>query len=157
MGEAAYISSCQHTKKKTWKENYVAWIALEAWLNACPCMFLTRVFQIGVGGIPLGGGDGNFAWRIRFTWWWKPEKWFWPFEPFSRPKTTFCKYWTFIKIKIGLTCVYNEYEVKIKKVKVQWLQPKIKFLVCYNINFWLVGGDSSHPTSRESLTNMFEV
>ena len=76
---------------------------------------------------------------------------------FSRPKTTFCKYWTFIKIKIGLTCVYNEYEVKIKKVKVQWLQPKIKFLVCYNINFWLVGGDSSHPTSRESLTNMFEV
>ena len=85
-GEAAYISSCQHTKKKTWKENYVAWIALEAWLNACPCMFLTRVFQIGVGGIPLGGGDGNFAWRIRFTWWWKPEKWFWPFEPFQGQK-----------------------------------------------------------------------
>ena len=24
-----------------WKENYVAWIALEPWLNACPCMPLT--------------------------------------------------------------------------------------------------------------------
>ena len=68
---------------------------------------------------------GNF----QFTWWWKPEKWFWPFKPFSRPKATFCKYWTLIKIKIGLTCAYKVYEVKIKMVHVQWLQPKTNFLV----------------------------
>ena len=52
---------------------------------------------------------------------------------FSRPKTTFCKYWTFIKIKIGLTCVYKEYEVKIKLVQVHQLQLKMKFLVGYNM------------------------
>ena len=30
------------------------WIALEPWLDACPCIPLTRVFQIGVGEILLG-------------------------------------------------------------------------------------------------------
>ena len=29
-------------------------------------------------------------------------------------KTTFCRYWTLIKIKINMTCVYKEYEVRIK-------------------------------------------
>ena len=55
LGGAAYISSCQHTEKKIWKENYVAWIVLEPWLNACPCMPLTRVFQVRVGEFPLSG------------------------------------------------------------------------------------------------------
>ena len=38
---AVYISSIQHTKKNIWKENYVVWIVLEPWLNACPWMSLT--------------------------------------------------------------------------------------------------------------------
>ena len=54
---------------------------------------------------PSMKGMGNFAWA---------KLWFWPFEPFSRPKTTFCKYWALIKIKIGLTCVHNESEVSPK-------------------------------------------
>ena len=32
-----------------------------------------------------------------------------------------------------MTCVYEEYEVKIKMVQEQWLQLKIKFLLGYNI------------------------
>ena len=52
-----------------------------------------------------------------------------------------------IKIKIGLTCGYREYEAKIKMVKVQWLQPKIKFWLRYN-NFLAVRGHSSHPHQK---------
>ena len=33
------------------------------------------------------------------------EEWIWTFEPFSKPKTTFCKYWTLIKVKIRITCL----------------------------------------------------
>ena len=44
----------------------------------------------------------------------------------------------------GLTCVYKESEVKTKMVQVQWLQPKMKFLVHQN-KFLAGGGDSSHP------------
>ena len=43
------------------------------------------------------------------------------------------KYWTLIKIKIGVTCVHKEYEIKIKLVHMQWLQLKMKFLVVYNM------------------------
>ena len=61
-GGRVYISSCQHTEKKIGQENYVAWIALEPWLNACPCMPLTKVFQIGVEGIPPHlRGMGSFS------------------------------------------------------------------------------------------------
>ena len=60
--------------------------------------------------------------RIFFIGWWEPEeKWFWPFKPFPKLKTTFCKYWKLIKIKISMTCLYKEYEVKIKMVQEQWL------------------------------------
>ena len=52
---------------------------------------------------------------------------------FSKPKTTFCKYWTSIKIKISMTCVYKEYEIKIKMVQQQWLQLKMEFLLGYNM------------------------
>ena len=38
---------------------------------------------------------------------------------FSKLKRTFCKYWTSIKIKISMTCVYKEYEIKIKMVQQQ--------------------------------------
>ena len=59
-----------------------------------------------------------------FIRWWKPEEWLWPFESFSKLKTTFCKYRTFIKIQISMTCVYKE-------VHVQWLQLKMTF-------FWFI-------------------
>ena len=66
--------------------------------------------------------------------WWEPEEeWFWPIKPFSKLKTTFCKYWTLIKIKISLACVYKEYEVKVKMVQEQWLQLKMKFLLGYSM------------------------
>ena len=32
-----------------------------------------------------------------------------------------------------MTCVYKEYEIKIKLLQVQWQQLKIKFLVGYNM------------------------
>ena len=43
-----------------------------------------------------------------------------------------------IKIKISMTCVYKEYEFKIKMVQEQWLQLKMKFFLGYNvkINLW---------------------
>ena len=102
-GGAVYISSYQHTEKKIWKENYVAWIALEPSLNACISPeFSKQGSPTLVWNSPCEwSGMGNFDGRIQFTWWWKPEeKWFWWFEPFSWPKTTFCKYWKLIKIKL---------------------------------------------------------
>ena len=39
-----------------------------------------------------------------------------------------------------MTCVHKEYEVKMKMVQEQCLQPKMKFLLGYNIKiFYLVG------------------
>ena len=81
---------------------------------------------------------GNF-----FIEWWEPEEeWFWPFKPFLKLKTTFCKYWRLIKIKISKTCVYKVYEFKIKMAQEQWLKLKRKFLLGYNIKVaiqWDVG------------------
>ena len=63
--------------------------------------------------------------------WWESEKeWFWPLKPFSKLKTTLCKHWTLIKIKI--TWVHKKYEDKIKMVWEQWLQLKMKFF------FWAI-------------------
>ena len=102
--------------------------------------FCFRVFQIAVRG---GGGgkspppppivgDWNFAGGI-FTGWWKPEEeWFWRSEPFSKLKTAFCEDWTSIKIKISMTCVSKEYEIKTKMVQEQWL-PLQMLLLSYNL------------------------
>ena len=59
-------------------------------------------------------GMKTSAWEIFIGCWEYEEERFWPFEPFSKLKTTFCRCWTSIKIKIGMTCVYREHEVKIK-------------------------------------------
>ena len=67
-------------------------------------------FQVGKIQPHWGGGDWKFHWGV--TGWWGPEKeWFWPFEPFLKWKTVFCEYWTSIKIKISMICVYKEYEI----------------------------------------------
>ena len=50
---------------------------------------------------------------------------------FQKLKTTFCEYWTSIKIKISMICVYKEYEAKIKMVLEQWLLLQMKFLFDY--------------------------
>ena len=52
---------------------------------------------------------------------------------FFKAKTTFCEYWTLIKIKISTTCVSKEYEIKTKMVQEQWLQLKMMFLLGYNL------------------------
>ena len=61
------------------------------------------------------------GWKILlnfFIGWWESEgEWIWSFQPFLKLKTTCCKYWTLIKIKISMTCVYKEYEVKIKRYR----------------------------------------
>ena len=50
---------------------------------------------------------GNFARGLFIGCWKSEEEWFWPFKPFSNLKTTFCEYWTSIKIKISMTCMYR--------------------------------------------------
>ena len=62
LGEHSKTAHINLAKKKIWKEKYVAWIALEPWLNACLCMPLTMVFQIGVGvNSPSVEGDGKYG------------------------------------------------------------------------------------------------
>ena len=80
------------------------------------------------------GGMKNFAGGNFFIQLWESDrKWFWPFDSFSKLKRTFCNYRTSIKIKTSMTCVYKEYKVKIKIMKEQWLQLKMKFLMDYNM------------------------
>ena len=52
--------------------------------------------------------------------WWESEE-EWSFKPFPKLKKTICKYWILIKIKIGMTYVYKEYEGKMKIIQQQWL------------------------------------
>ena len=52
---------------------------------------------------------------------------------FLKLKVALCEYWTLVKIKINMTCVYKEYEIKTEMVQEQWLQLKMKFLSGYNM------------------------
>ena len=51
-----------------------------------------------------------------------------------------CRYWTLIKIKIGMTCVRKEYERKMKIVQKQWMQLKMKLVLAYNIKMVIQWG-----------------
>ena len=99
-----------------------------------------RVFQIslrcGIFSPPpppskkKGGGDEEFYCRKIF--YWVVRIWvgvILTIQTFSKLKTTCCRYWILIKIKISMTCVYKEHEVKIKMVQEQWLLLKMKFLI----------------------------
>ena len=44
------------------------------------------------------------------------EEWFWQFKLFSKLKSAFCEYWKSNKIKINLTFVSKECEVKTKMI-----------------------------------------
>ena len=57
------------------------------------------------------------------------------FESFSKLKTTS------FKIKISMTCVYKEHEIKRKNVQEQLLQLKIKFSLGYNMKLLFSGED----------------
>ena len=75
-------------------------------------------------------------------WWWVGglEILMGQFEPFSKLKTAFCEYWTSIKIKINMTLVSKEYEIKTKIEQEQWLLLKKLFLLVYNLKIYLMGG-----------------
>ena len=47
-------------------------------------------------------------------------------------KAALCEYWTAIKIKISMTCVSKEYDIKTKMVQGQWLKVKM-FLLGYKL------------------------
>ena len=112
---------------------------------------LSRLFQI----VLLGRGDGKFAWGNFSIGWLESHKvWFWPLEPFSKVKATFCKYWTLIKIKISMICVYKEYEAKIIMMQEQWLDLKISF---YRVITWklLFSGEGTFGGRNKNLVGIF--
>ena len=66
------------------------------------------------GEILPSGGTGNFAgWDFFICWWESDEEWFSPLKRFSVLKTTFCKYWTSIKIKISMSYMHEVWSWKI--------------------------------------------
>ena len=95
---------------------------------------ISRVFQIVWGA--------KFCWGNFFYWvvgiW---EGMILTIWTFLKLKVTFCEYWTLIKIKISITCMYKEYEVKMKMVEKQWLQLKAKFLLGYNMKTFIKWGN----------------
>ena len=136
------------------------------------CVYIQGFPNIGHGGVGGWGGrillGGDFCTR-----WGEPEEgWFWWFEPFSKLKTAFYKFWTSVKSKLAWS-VCQEYEIKTNMIQEQWLQLKVMW---GGIDFWwwrrnenlvvVVGGDllgggewanffgagrnSSHPPSREN-------
>ena len=97
---------------------------------------LSRVFQTALRG---GGMENLSGTNFSIRWWESHKEWFWPLKPFLRLKATFSKYWTLIKVKINISCVYKEYEGKTKMVQKQWLQLNTKFL--YNMKTVICWGD----------------
>ena len=59
---------------------------------------------------------------------------------FSKVSTTFCKYWTSIKIKVSMTYLYKECEVKIM-LQEEWLQLKWSFHWVITWKFLFSGGN----------------
>ena len=90
-----------------------------------------RESEILLGKIFLPGGENL------------KEEWFWQSELFSKLKTAFCAYWTSIQIKISMTCVSREHEIKTKMVQKQWrqlgLQLENLYLLRRGDDFWWEG------------------
>ena len=59
------------------------------------------------------GGHRKFCWMIILL----GGRWFWRIKPFSKLKTSLCKYWTSNKTKISMRCMYKDYKVKITMVQ----------------------------------------
>ena len=78
----------------------------------------STAFQIAL--MSRVGGDEKFCWWegvIFLDWWESEEECLWPFKNFSKLKTTICKYWILIKIKIRMSSVSKKYEGKTKIVQ----------------------------------------
>ena len=116
----------------------------------------SRVFQIALS-------SRGWGWDIcqeEFS----EREWFWPLKSFSKLKTTFCEYWTLIKIKTSMTCEYKDYECKTKMVQEQWLQLKKKFLLdyenCHLVGWeegWTFGGENKNLVEGSLLGVLFLV
>ena len=94
-------------------------------------MYCIRVFQMLV----RGGGNRKFYFREEFFYWVKRTRGevILTIRTIFKLKTAFCEYWTSIKIKFNMTCLYKEYELKTKMEQEQWLQLKTLFLLGYNL------------------------
>ena len=118
-------------------------------------MPLTRVFQIRVGGIPLSGWGweillgGSNLYDGRNL---RSDSDHSNLFQGQKQHSVNIEHW--LKSKLAWL-LYNEYEVKIRMVQVQWLQPKMKCLVGYNIIFLLVGATPLIPTSRENYQHVW--
>ena len=109
---------------------------------------MPRVFQIALRGrmnYTSVGGIENFAWWIFSIGLWKSdEEWIWPFKPFTKIKTTFYKYWTLIKIKIGITCLYKEYDWHSNKNGTGAMTTAKKF-ACFFLSFYSLPHSHQEP------------
>ena len=105
----------------------------------------------GGGKFPtVGRGDRKLHWGEFFMGWWEPEEeWFSWFKPFSKLNSAFYEYWTSIKIKISMTCVFKEYKIKTKMVKKHWRHLKMFLLGC-NLKIVIKWGDWLLVGGRES-------
>ena len=100
---------------------------------------LPRVLQIMLRSRGVENLPGDFS----IGWWESDKDWFWLLEPFLKLKTTFCKYWKLIKIKISMTCMCKEYdEGKMKMVQEHWIQLKwsLYWVVTWKLLFRGGGG-----------------
>ena len=97
----------------------------------------------GGGKFPtVGRGDWKLHWGDFFMGWWEPEEeWFSRFKPFSKLKSAFYEYWTSIKIKISMTCMFKEYKIKTKMVKKHWRHLKMMFLLGCNLKIVFKWGE----------------
>ena len=92
----------------------------------------------GVAKLPWLGESEILLGRNFFTGWWECEEdLFLQFKLFLELKTPFYEYWTSVKIKISMTCVSKDYEIKTKIVQEQWLQLKKTFLLGYNLKIFI--------------------
>ena len=76
---------------------------------------------------------------------------------FSKLETAFCEYWISIKIKISMTCLYKEYEIKTKMAQEQWLQLNmISFFLGYNMKIVIYdGGTEIYVLNASVLSSSF--
>ena len=132
------------------------WVYQTDYLPKWKTKAVPRVFQIVLRG---KSPQWKFCQGNCFIEWWEPEaECFWPFKHFSKLKTTFCKYWTLIKVKISMACVYKEHEVKMKLVQEQWQHLKMKFLLVNIVIWWgklNFGRGNKNLVGRESTGGDF--
>ena len=55
---------------------------------------------------------------------------------FWKLSTAFWEYQTLTEMKISMTCVSKEYEIKTKMEQERWLQLKMLFLLGYNLKIF---------------------